>query len=141
MCCGKCEILKPNNQQRNPMSKKKNEDTFLLKQPTKYNQGRQGDVYIVRIDRLPKEAKRHENKGDIILALGEVTGHAHRIKNRDAVEYRTPGGICFIEVPEKTNEPVTITHEEHGEHVLTPGIYEKRISKEYTPSEIRNVED
>lgn len=42
---------------------------------------RQGDVLIKKISMLPEKSIKQKLEGDIILAHGEVTGHAHRIKD------------------------------------------------------------
>ncbi len=41
---------------------------------------RQGDVMLFKVEKLPKGAVEVETQGDVILAFGEVTGHAHRIR-------------------------------------------------------------
>lgn len=46
---------------------------------------RQGDVLIERIDSVPDDAQPVPlEDGRIVLAHGEVTGHAHAIKSRHA---------------------------------------------------------
>ncbi len=99
---------------------------------------RQGDVLLRRVDvDIPKEAKPVEKEGgDNILAHGEVTGHAHRVKERQAEMYSS-GGATFLAVPVKAE----LTHEEHGTIPITPGTYEVVRQKEYAPSAIRNVAD
>ena len=42
-------------------------------------QFRQGDVLIERVGELPKKLKKQEKQNRVILAHGEVTGHAHEI--------------------------------------------------------------
>ena len=51
---------------------------------------RHGDVLLIKIDKLPDNAKFKVKKGNIILE-GEVTGHAHRLK----------GEAKILEVAEK----------------------------------------
>lgn len=48
---------------------------------------RQGDVGIVRIDQLPASAIDVTPEDRIVLAYGEVTGHAHAIAPGEAREY------------------------------------------------------
>jgi hypothetical protein len=60
-------------------------------------QFRQGDVLLERIDKLPKNLKpvSHE-KGFVVLAHGEVTGHAHTIACEEAEKFLdTAGGEFF----------------------------------------------
>lgn len=97
---------------------------------------RQGDVHIVAIQSLPADAKQVERKGDIILAHGEVTGHAHRIKSKKAIAWEA-AAERFIQAAEKT----PITHEEHVEIPTDQGSYLVVIQTEYTPAELRRVAD
>src|SRR5580698_485444 len=101
-------------------------------------QFRQGDVLLQPIEKIPAAAKRVEGEKDIVLAEGETTGHAHRIrkpKNRVAAYFDGP--TMYLEV----NEPVTITHEEHGPITLPPGNYERRLQVEDWLGEVRQVLD
>ena len=64
---------------------------------------RQGDVLIERIPSLPANAKKmaREN-GRVILAHGEVTGHAHAITDKHADLYSAvdSGDVTFLELTE-----------------------------------------
>src|ERR1700688_418630 len=52
---------------------------------------RQGDILIVPVDQLPAGLKWIEREnGRVILAHGEVTGHAHAIKDKSAALFRDP---------------------------------------------------
>lgn len=98
---------------------------------------RQGDVLIVRVNKLPNNIHAQtKNKG--ILAFGEVTGHSHRVtgattfvtdKNGEAAE--------FIRVSRKA----TVKHEEHSPVSLPKGDYKVIIQTEFSPEGIRNVAD
>ena len=100
---------------------------------------RQGDVLLQPVKALPKGAT--EIKGDVILAYGEVTGHAHAIKlpetERHKVRYWNAGAERFLQVMEK----VALTHEEHGEIVLDKGIYRQGFQVEDFGEEVRRVVD
>jgi hypothetical protein len=127
---------------------------------------RQGDVSLVQVDQLPAgcvPVAGQEKK--IVLAWGEVTGHHHRIEDHvvpadhrvrrqlqpgaaaeiaEAAIARAkarllvaPNGERFLEV----TEPVSLKHEEHTAHAIPPGIYQLPTQVEYTPSELRRVED
>jgi hypothetical protein len=48
------------------------------------SQYRQGDVLLIKIDGIPKQASAEKNPDRIVLAYGEVTGHAHAISSRQA---------------------------------------------------------
>jgi ribosomal protein L18E len=98
---------------------------------------RQGDVLLVKVAALPK-AVEETTKGDIILAHGEVTGHAHRIKAPAmTAKLWSAGAERFLQAM----ETVALTHEEHATITIEPGIYRVVIQTEYSPEELRNVAD
>ena len=71
----------------------------------KNSQYRQGDVCIERIDALPTNIKPAKlNNGKVILALGEVTGHAHSFVAEDAEKLTSEKGEEFFRV---TGRPLT----------------------------------
>lgn len=103
---------------------------------------RQGDVLLLQIDAIPTEASACNVAGDVILAYGEVTGHAHRLAPENVKPF-AKGGVWsptaerFIQAA----EGATLTHEEHGAIALAPGNYRIIQQREYSPQEIRNVAD
>ena len=103
---------------------------------------RQGDVLIRQIVSIPSSAKYVTPKGRIVLAHGEVTGHAHAIAEGHAREFSLAGaaGVVrrFLNVISKNAE---VRHEEHAPIPLPPGFYEIVQQREYTPEAIRNVAD
>jgi len=84
---------------------------------------RQGDVYITLLDSLPEGALLLDDPSNQ-LAPGTTQGSRHCLDSLDGVTmYRLPR-------PEMLDGPVlecrqqrTITHPEHGDVVLPPGIY------------------
>jgi hypothetical protein len=103
---------------------------------------RQGDVALVRLGRKPNGFKNatkvaREN-GRVVLAHGEVTGHAHAIAE-EAVE--------LFELPEDrgrvlvVDELSVLAHEEHTALEIPPGVYRVIRQREYSPEAIRNVAD
>jgi len=124
-------------------------------------QHRQGDVFVNPIARIPVNTKPGKlDNGRIVLAYGEVTGHAHAIQAGDAVSIRELDcsgeyADCYLRKasdPRATGphvhrflrvdgESVELTHEEHNAHMIAPGDYEVTIQREYSPEEIRNVAD
>jgi len=89
-----------------------------------------------------------------VLALGEATGHHHRFDNEtgekralgfykegDTGEPIAGGGVLaqFIKITD--GAPVSLVHEEHGPIAFDPGTYKKIQQVEYSPEEIRRVED
>ena len=98
---------------------------------------RQGDVLITRVAKIPARAIKRENRGAVVLAEGEVTGHAHRIEAPEIAElYDSDRGV-YLTVERATR----LVHEEHGAIVLEPGAYRVARQREYTPDSIRNVAD
>lgn len=96
---------------------------------------RQGDVLVSTVGAIPKTAKKQKH---CVLALGEVTGHAHQIKE-DALLWVDSDGTKYVEV---YGSEATLKHDEHGPIVLPgPAIYRVTQQREYSPEEIRNVAD
>ena len=101
---------------------------------------RQGDVLIVPVEEIPTtvEAVEREN-GYIVLAHGEATGHAHKIKDKHAALFRDPKLMAvFIHV---TEDAVAFDHDEHDTITIQPGKYQVIRQREYAPDAIRNVAD
>ena len=98
-------------------------------------QARQGDVFIQSTATIPKTATKQDR---CILALGEVTGHAHQIVEA-AFLWVDTDGTKYVEV---YGAEATVQHEEHGPIVLPgPAMYRVIPQREYSPEEIRNVAD
>lgn len=99
---------------------------------------RQGDVLLRRVMAVPTDAVLAKQENRIVLAYGEVTGHAHAIHDLEAVEvFVRPDGTMYLSV----KACAELKHEEHGTITLPPGNYERVLQREYSPEEIRNVRD
>jgi hypothetical protein len=85
-------------------------------------QYRQGDVLLHPIASLPAGVESTPVEEPIVLAEGELTGHAHRIENTASARRYVLGEQTYIEVI----EPVALTHETHLSLMVEPGIYEVR---------------
>lgn len=108
------------------------------------------------------QSKDLREAGRIILAHGEVTGHAHEV--RAAASDMDLPAADFFEEPDGrrvllVTRPCVLRHEEHGPIVLDPtspvqvrqgdvllqpigaGAWEVIRQREYAPDEIRNVAD
>lgn len=108
---------------------------MTLKNTTIY---RQGDVCIQLVADLPKSTEVRRSKRGLVLAEGEVTGHAHRIPSRHAKLYRTEEDQRFMRV----TAPVQLKHEEHRTVTIPPGVYRVHLHAEYVPGELpRTVAD
>lgn len=116
---------------------------------------RQGDVLIigtVGAQDVGEQIARDPSceGGRVVLAYGEVTGHAHAIhspaatlwKKRvaDQVTDATTRALVADRVLRLTAE-VVLRHEEHDPIVLPAGDYIVRQQREYAPQELRNVAD
>jgi hypothetical protein len=102
---------------------------------------RQGDVLLVPIKAMPKDVKavRREN-GRTVLAHGEITGHAHAIKDNRAALFRDPETMnVFMYVGGE--RAVVLEHEEHNAIDVPPGTYQIIRQREYAPGAFRNVAD
>jgi len=97
-------------------------------------QYRQGDVLIETVEAVPPDAK--EATGPVILAEGEATGHAHKIKARHAKLYESAAGR-FLTLA----RPARVVHEEHAPIALPAGNFRVTRQREYSPEAIRNVAD
>lgn len=110
---------------------------------------RQGDVLLVKVSGiiskgLPKDAKDVTPKDRIVLAYGEVTGHAHAVypevkdgKAEMPAKLWDAGAERFLQVLEKT----ALKHEEHSPVQLDPGVYRVVRQREYSPEAPRMVAD
>ena len=112
-------------------------------------QARQGDVYIERIDdEAPTGDAVARDRGRVVLAYGEATGHAHAIHEDDAslFEDRGPDGDAawsrvsrILRVSGKAG--VELRHEEHATVHLPPGTYRVTRQREWTGEDERAVAD
>lgn len=88
---------------------------------------RHGDILI-----QPYESKEElKSLGEFksyILAEGETTGHKHLLVSEKLMEVfqKENGEIVF-----KLNSPAKISHEEHNEIIIQPGIYEVGNEREF----------
>jgi hypothetical protein len=100
---------------------------------------RQGDVSLIKVSSVPSaavEVKSEETR--VVLAYGEVTGHAHAIyENTDQVKLWAVGKVKYLEVM----ATVMLRHEEHTHAEISPGIYKLPVQVEYTPQELRVTRD
>jgi hypothetical protein len=118
---------------------------------------RQGDVVLVRVNKLPEGvlATKRDQHGRIVLAHGERSGHGHAIRDKGVCGFRlasttddptgVSGGVDYVEVG---GSGATLAHEyasgqkaEHDEIVLASGIYRVQLQREYTPSAIVRAQD
>lgn len=104
---------------------------------------RQGDVMIVAAGSIPGDSVEvARDKGRVILAYGEVTGHAHALVE-DGVKLLTNERLTerFLQVLEEGG--AILRHEEHTHIVIPPGNYKVIQQREHdlASGEVRNVAD
>jgi hypothetical protein len=114
-------------------------------------QFRQGDVLIERVSRLPKKPRKSKTETRVILAHGEVTGHAHEIETpRIAALEECEAAVAAGDLSDASTmtnaamelqEDTAVVHQEHGRIALPKGNYIVRRQREYHPEELRNVAD
>jgi len=88
---------------------------------------RHGDVILFRMPETFNLSEPLAPKQELVLALGETTGHSHQLK----------GELLLQEKSEKTFFKVLkkaiLTHEEHQTMILEKGVYLKVDQVEYDP--------
>ena len=98
---------------------------------------RQCDVMLVPVEVIPASAQTVErDNGRVILAYGEVTGHAHAILE-PSVEKLADGIAEYLCAP----SGAIIEHEEHAAITIDPGNYRIIHQREYASGEIKRVRD
>jgi hypothetical protein len=112
---------------------------------------RQGDVLAIAVKSIPADARetKRDEHDRIVLAYGEVTGHAHAFRGK---------GICgFTKLDSDEVEYLliesggggkTLNHEhadgrqaEHAPHTWPDGCYELADQVSYTPTELIRESD
>ena len=103
-------------------------------------QYRQGDVLLCRIDAIPGNATPVESTSDrVIVAEGELTGHAHGFAAAEARLFRDEAsGRLYLAIG---TESAKLRHEEHAPIPVPIGNYEVLRQREYRPGKIRPVAD
>ena len=95
------------------------------------SQYRQGDVFLQRVTAVPDAAQDLGDRAkQTVLALGELTGHAHvlRVLDGELVEYATTTERFVTLVTDGL-----LTHEEHATIVVPAGSYLVVRQREYRP--------
>jgi hypothetical protein len=94
---------------------------------------RQGDVLLRRVESLPADCQVVPREaGRIVLAHGELTGHAHAIAAPAALAtlLQAADRVRFLRLV----AGVAVTHEEHAPIALPPGLYEVIRQREWNDS-------
>ncbi|MET8926996.1 hypothetical protein ABZW26_31970 [Streptomyces sp. NPDC004623] len=106
---------------------------------------RQGDVLMMALEE--SEVPRHfldapgeprDGRGRMVLALGEVTGHAHAVQGPGRLLWEAgPFGPMLLHLPEGGR----VVHEEHAAIALPQGWFRVVRQREYAPGAVRIVAD
>lgn len=112
------------------------------------NQAAQGDLLIRRVNEIPADAKPLRAEKGIFVVAHSETRHNHVIAERPNVSMFTTGDpmVSYLRVIEAADATETIiehlrTFDTHESISITPGNYEIRRQREYTPEGWRRVED
>lgn len=89
----------------------------------RYEMFRQGDVLLVKIDKLPSGLKEK----DKILAYGEVTGHRHQFSSEQVCVFENEQKQQFVDVQEDS----PLLHEEHNIIQVPKGVYKVVLQREF----------
>ncbi|GHB26489.1 MULTISPECIES: hypothetical protein [Streptomyces] len=106
---------------------------------------RQGDVLIVALDEsevpapfLDATGELRDGRGRLVLALGEVTGHAHAVQGPGRLMREAgPFGPMLLHLPDGGR----VVHEEHAAIGLPKGWFRVVRQREYAPGAVRMVAD
>ncbi|MFC8093465.1 hypothetical protein [Streptomyces sp. NPDC057301] len=101
---------------------------------------RQGDVLIVPVledavvaRALEDSGEPRDGRGRLVLALGEVTGHAHAVQGPGRlVRERGESGPMLLHLPQGGR----VVHEEHAAIPLPKGWYRVIRQREYVPGSV-----
>ena len=103
-------------------------------------QYRQGDVLLCTVDRIPPGAKQVVRDNDrVVVAEGELTGHAHAFAAAPVRMFREEGGRGSFLIIGRGG--AQLRHEEHDTILVPEGRYELLRQREYTPQASRLVRD
>lgn len=104
---------------------------------------RQGDILLVPATKPARVKQAKPVHGRLVLAEGEITGHAHTIMEQDGVRLVTQGEADELRMwlLVTTSEPVELEHDEHATLTVPPGVYEVTRQREYAPEAPIRVTD
>ncbi len=106
-------------------------------------QVRQGDVLLVRTSLIGRRTDLRASRivppvnGRVILAYGEVTGHAHAVEAGLAELFEAHDGARYLDV----RDVAELCHEEHAAVTLEPGVYMIVLQREFRGGVVRAAGD
>ena len=104
---------------------------------------RQGDVLLMAVDAIPADALAHPRaavRGRVVLAYGEVTGHAHALDAATVTAWGPSDDAFWLRVEAPGG---VVTHEEHAPIVIPSDVQAVRVlrQREYSEAGERRVAD
>ena len=97
----------------------------------------QGDMMLIKIDRLPDDARLKMAENGLHILTHSESGHHHIVMDRPTVKFfsATDEFRSYLVVE---NEPAVLEHlrptDTHESLEIKPGIYEVRRQREYSPA-------
>lgn len=94
---------------------------------------RQGDMALIAVEAIPDDAVvlPRDESDRIVLAYGEVTGHAHALHEPGVTMLRTASQQVFLRVLEPSN----LVHEEHDRITIPSGLYRVVRQREWSDAD------
>lgn len=103
----------------------------------------QGDIYIRKINVLPKNVKKIEpQNGQVVVAHSE-TGHNHIMNAMGCQMFEEDKNpfVCYLLIEQPTDLIHVRSYDQHAPITFDKGVYEVRRQREYVPEGFRRVED
>lgn len=115
----------------------------------KYDWICQGDVRIDRVKSIPKDAKLVQSKGNYEVVTHSETGHDHVFKRREGIQlFETSNPLVgYLQIaPAATDGAGAVLEhlrgwDTHASITFTPGCYQIRRQREFSPEGWRRVAD
>lgn len=89
------------------------------------NFAHQGDIVFVPF-KGKTDGKKEKHNGSFTVGYGEATGHHHDVICDDMQVIKTEGGYVLV-----LGSEGRVTHQEHKDIVLAPGMYVVKHEREY----------
>jgi hypothetical protein len=103
--------------------------------------GAQGDLLIMRIDRLP-DGLKEEKCGDRIVVAHSESGHHHILETHEARLFRGADPFtCYLQLAGESQVVHNRTFDTHGTLSMGPGIWAFKNQREYQPEGWRRACD
>jgi hypothetical protein len=113
-----------------------------MKKPARW-MARQGDVLLREVSKIPAAALAHarpNDRGRVVLAYGEVTGHAHALDAATVTALGPSDDAFWLKVEQPG---ATVTHEEHAAITIPERVRFVEVirQREYSEAGERRVAD